>query len=291
MRPLRIGISPTRLALFVSLAILGVWATTLPADDKSAAAKSRDEILAAQRLELMQQRVAAAEVKSDAPAFPTRFTPKPILRYNDPVRGYVAATVWKLGDKGRPQAIMATELISFIYGKPCISYEFLSLTPTPFSVASKDINWSPTGTQVEFKPLPGAPEPANSPQRRLSQFRDLAKRFTAQEQVKGDQAELRLLPQPVDRYSPTDAERADGAIFFFTFGTNPEVVLLIETDGTKWSYAAGRLTGAESVVLKLEKEVAWQGPAMKPGIRSSHTGSLAPIDIPGIGPDGRDLGE
>ena len=277
--------------LGVALLVAGAWTCRVPADEKQPAAKSRDEILAARRYELMQQRVADAEVRAKEPTFPMRFATKPIFRYNDPARGYVAATVWKLGDQGRPHAIVAAELVSFDYGKPCISYEFLSLTPTPFAVSSKDIQWSPDSTQIEFKPVPDAPDTANTPQRRLPQFRDLAKRFSCQEEVKGEKAELRLLPQPVDRYIPSTGERADGAIFFFTFGTNPEVVLLIETNGTKWSYAAGRLTGAESVVLMLDKDIAWHGPPVKQGIHSPHTGSIAPIDIPGIGPDGRDLSE
>ncbi len=111
----------------------------------------------------------------------------------------------------------------------------------------------------------------------------------AREDVKNEKCELRLLPTPVDRYKPSDADRADGAIFFFTFGTNPEVVLLIESDGKGWSYAAGRMTGAQVVVLTLDNAIAWEGAPLEMGRDSPFTGSITPIDIPGIAADGSEI--
>ncbi|HWB10423.1 MAG TPA: hypothetical protein VG826_14420 [Pirellulales bacterium] len=109
--------------------------------------------------------------------------------------------------------------------------------------------------------------------------------------MKNEKIQLRLLPQPVDRYVPSKAERADGAIFFFTFGTNPEVMLLIESDGKQWSYASGRLTGAEEVVLAIDETIAWQGEPLHNVPESPHTGSVVPIEIPGISADGREVEE
>jgi hypothetical protein len=255
------------------------------------AGKGRDEALATRRFDLMQERVAAAKARSGEADFPERFVARPIFKYSDPARGYVAAAVWKLGEEGRPRALLATELDRCDHGKPCISYEYLSLTTTPFSLRSDDMDWAPAGTLFEFKPIPKAPAPAETPQLRLRQLREAARRFAAHEEVKNEKCILRLLPNPVDRYSPSKDDRADGAIFFFTFGTNPEVVLLIESDGKRWKYAAGRLTGAPVVVLTLDDSVAWEGAPCQPGRESPFTGSITPIAIPGIAEDGSEIKE
>lgn len=261
------------------------------ADESTLATKSRDEVLARQRLEAMQQRIEAAETESREPGFPTKFAPKPIFRFSDPARGCVAAAVWKLGDTGRPKALITTELHRTTFGKSCIAYEYSSLTATKFSVRSDDIKWSAPGTLYEFKAVPNGPVPEKTALRRLIQMREIAKRFVAVEEVDKERCELRLLTQPVDRYVPSNAENADGAIFLFAFGTNPEVVLILESDGTNWNYAAGRMTGAQSVSLMIDDVIAWQGLPLQKGNESPYTGSISPIEIPGVGSDGSELKE
>lgn len=271
--------------------VIGVSAYTGRAQEVKRTNEVRDESLAARRSELLREHVAAARVQSDEAGFPARFAATPIFRYSDPARGYVAAAVWKLGDEGRPKALIATELDRRDHGAPCISYEYLSLTATPFSVSSTDIGWFPSRTLVRFNPIPNAPAPAKTAPRRLIQVRDIARRFASREDVKKETCELRLLPAPVDRYTPSNVDRADGAIFFFAFGTNPEVVLFLESDGKGWNYAVSRMTGAESVVLTLDGTVVWEGEPLEKGRDSPFTGSITPIDIPGVGPDGRELPE
>ena len=275
----------------LAIVLVGTLLCSLRASETQQAGRGRDEALATRRFELMKTRVAAAEARSDEAGFPAQFAAEPIFKYSDPARGYVAAAVWKLGGEGRPKALLATELDRRDHGAPCISYEYISLTTTPFSLRSDDIDWSPAGTQYDFKPIPNAPAPEATPERRLRQLREIARRFASHEEVKNERCELRLLPTPVDRYSPSKADRADGAIFLFTFGTNPEVVLLIESDGKGWKYAAGRMTGAQVVVLTLEGVTAWEGPPLQEGRNSSFTGSITPIDIPGIAADGSEIKE
>lgn len=253
--------------------------------------KGKDDDLSARRLELMQKKVALVKVKSDKEELPGEFEPKPIFRYSDPARGYVAAAVWKLGETGRPRALMTTELHRFLQGSPRIVYEYLSLISSPFSAVGGDCRWEPAGTALEFKPIPGAEAPEATPQRRLLQLRALAKRFSGNEVVHGQQCELRLLPQPIDRYTPSTGARSDGAIFLLAFGTNPEIALFIESDGTAWNFGAGRLTAATKVTLILDDSTAWEGAAVRNAIDSPYTASSASADIPGIAPDGAEIEE
>lgn len=275
------------LALLVAVS-LPVQATRSeePDDVESRRAKQ----LAAERLEAMRERVRAAKAVSADAQFPSKFAEKPLLRYSDAGRGYVSAAVWKLGDIGRPKAILISELIPRLYDRPNISYECISLTETPFSIKSDDMNWSPKGTHYEFKPIADAPKPAKLPQQRLKQMRDLAARFSGSEINEGDRAVLRLLPQPIDRYQP-GGDDTDGAIFVLAFGTNPELMLFIETDGSEFQYSAGRMSGAETIELKLDDTEVWLGPPVKPGVNSPYTGSIAPIVIPGFDANGREIEE
>lgn len=251
--------------------------------------EEKDSELTAQRFALMQKRMAAVMVKSNTEGFPEQFASKPIFRYTDPARTYVAAAIWKLGEKGRPRALMSTELRRQFYGSPRIIYEYLSLTSDGFTATGGDVNWSPTESALEFKPVPDAPVPDKTAERRLLQLRAIARRFAGYEMLGNERCELRLLPQPIERYTPSTAERADGALFLLTFGTNPEAALFIESDGKGWSYAAGRLAGAGKIGLTLDETNAWEGAPVIYAPTSSYTASNAPIAIPGVAPDGSEI--
>jgi hypothetical protein len=252
----------------------------------------REEKLSEQRLELMRSRMARVEVTSDEAGFPTKFAAKPVFRYTDPTLGYVAAAIWKLGDEGRPRALMSTELYRLFYGSPRIVYEHLSLTPTHFAISGGDTRWAPQGTALDFKSIPDAPAPDETAPRRLLQMRTIAKRFGATQNAGKNKAELRLLPQPVDRYTPSSADRADGGIFLFTLGgTNPEVAMLLESDGKEWKFGVGRLTAGHPVVINIDGEPAWEIPLHKYGYHEPYTASNAPADIPGIARDGTEIRE
>jgi hypothetical protein len=101
-------------------------------------------------------------------------------------------------------------------------------------------------------------------------MRDVARRFTAHEFWHPDNSrhELRVLPQPIHRYSDPAEKVQDGAVFAIVHGTNPEAVVLIEildrSVGTgaagkgRWQYAVLRSSDAEGHVELDGKEVsAW----------------------------------
>lgn len=252
-------------------------------DDPSSDADP-DKELAAERLELMLDHMQAFTVQSDVEGFPEAFHSTPIFRYHDPARGYVDAAVWRLGDAGRPKALITTELHPRFFNRPRIVFEYLSLSAEKYTAGP----WSPAESALQLQPIADAPAPADNERARGLQLGRIAGRFKANEIAEGTSAELRLLPKPVHRYQP-DGDGTDGAIFFFSYGTNPEAALFIESDGDGWSYAVGRLSGAAEMTVTLDGETAWEvGPAMYQWTQS-YTASNTPADIPGIGPDGSPL--
>ncbi len=49
------------------------------------------------------------------------------------------------------------------------------------------------------------------------------------------------------------------------------------------------MTGAQVVTLSLDEAVAWEGAPLEMGRDSPFTGSITPVDIPGIAPDGSEI--
>ena len=80
------------------------------ADEKPSTNKSRQESLVEQRGKLMRQLADGFDVQSIEKGFPQKLDTRPIFRYSDPARDCIAASLWKLGEEGRPKALLAMEL-------------------------------------------------------------------------------------------------------------------------------------------------------------------------------------
>lgn len=253
------------------LLCLCVWTTASPclsADDK--ANQSDDEKLAKRRFELMQSAIDDMQVSSLAieSASALKFATRPLLRYNDQTRGVqgtnklLDATVWRLAESGRPTALLTLEIYPVGAGKGQLFYEFVSLSPAPFSMESpRGPKWIASHTELKMERLAGGPAPAKSPPGRLTQLRELARRFSVHEDLYGEKIECRLLTQPIDRYSDKDASIQDGAIFVFANGTNPELGLVLECSDSEWSFGAFRLSSV-AVLANLDgKQVFAASPA------------------------------
>ena len=236
-------------------AVLGLLAASV------AAVSAQDEPEAKQRLELMQAAVGGLESESSelTPKVALAVAAKPLLRYSDPTRGGVKteaadnvlldAGVWRLGTEGRPTALVTVEIYLERKGSRVLSFEFLSLTEAKFSLKNKEgVRWDATGSALQLKELPEAPKPAATAAARLVQMRQMVRRFAATEKFNKQPIDCRLLPQPIDRYESAAQKVADGAIFAFANGTNPEVGIAFESDGERWRYGILRLTAAESAV-------------------------------------------
>jgi hypothetical protein len=237
----------TACAATVALASVAVWA------------QEPDDAVARRAAEFLQTVIGQMRVgtgSGDEQALRPRATP--IFRYSDPARIYPAAGVWRLGESGRPPALVSLEFWTRAEtDEPRLMFEFISFTDQKLDLkADEQTTFRGDGGGATFAKIDDAPKPAASEKQRLLQMRSLARRFTASEKHMGDAIDLRLLPQPLDRY--TDKERVvdDAAIFIFAYGTNPELVMLLENAGGGWRYAVMRMSWAE-VVLKLDdREVA-----------------------------------
>jgi hypothetical protein len=217
---------------------------------------AQDEAEAKQRLELMRAAVGSLEIVSSGsrPKAALTFASKPLLRYSDPTRGKDAAAnvlldagVWRLGTEGRPTALVTIEIYQASDTSRVLSFEFLSLSETSYSLKHKTekIRWDPMGSALKLEELPDAPKPVATAPARLAQMRQLARRFGAKERLNNESIECRLMAQPLDRYQSEADKIADGAIFAFANGTNPEVGVVFESDGGRWRYGTLRLSAAE----------------------------------------------
>jgi hypothetical protein len=234
-------------------------------DDPSKPDRARDQEEKAARMEYMKQAAKSYQiaVASNA-ADKLNLIEEPLLRFDDQVTGVVDGTVfvWTLDDQ--PMAIA-----SFWIRKTGQEFhEFQSLAAGALTATNQgQAKWAPAQPGIERKPPPAAPPPAATAARRLSQMRALAREYSATVTgVENDQQVLRLLPQPVYRYGRPDGAVADGAIFAYCKGTNPEVLLLVEAVKTgnelQWKYAFARMS-SRGCEVRREDTVAWSVPLIR----------------------------
>ena len=129
--------------------------------------------------------------------------------------------------------------------------------------------WRPSTSSVDWKPLPNARPPGRSAASRLVHMRRYARRFSGEVSNRpvADRntfKTLRLLPQPIYRYS-TDV--VDGAIFAFSEGTNPAVLVCLEADldpaKPTWRYGIARRWSFESH-MSFDNQEIWTAPSTRP---------------------------
>jgi hypothetical protein len=236
------------------LAHLALAAMLLPFGS-SFAQEKRDEA-ATQRAAGFLQSVAES-MRAETSDKQIAVRQSPLLKYSDPARGYLAAGVWRLGETGRPAALVSLQYsLRPQIDHPVLDYELISLSGARFNVKSRSVTLPADGTAPKFVPLEGVEKPAATEKQRLIQLRALARRFNVSEKLGDDVATLRFLPQPIDRYEDKKHGIIDGALFAFAYGTNPEAILALECDEEGWRYALARMAWAEVVVERDGKEVA-----------------------------------
>ncbi|MBW3596314.1 MAG: hypothetical protein KY475_03455 [Planctomycetes bacterium] len=219
------------------------------------------------RLEFMQD--LAAEFSLHAAGgneAPFRLHEAPVLRYSNPERerGSTDGATFLWLDGERPVAALSISI-----RKPdALAYcEATSFHPSPLICRRNDVVlWSP-GKGSTASPLPEAPAPAASEPLRLTQMRQLARRFDARcfHPRTDASSQLRLLPQPLYRYADGKAGILDGAIFAFVVSNDPELLLMLEAhrdgDGApaKWRFALARMS-SHAETVQLDGREVWSVP-------------------------------
>jgi hypothetical protein len=193
------------------------------------------------RLEFMKTSLATYDVH---PAIDRkasyRLQVEPVLRFTNPV-GFSqdGAIFFWLGEDGRPEVAVQ----AFLMRGGSWIHDFSSLSTGPVVAESRgNPVWIPSKGGVEFKTVPGAPKPAESPEQRLRQMRDLAHEFAVSDDFRQNGWQvLRPMPKPFARYGKAGTSLLDGSIFCFALGTDPEAYLMLEArpgkDGPEWQFA------------------------------------------------------
>lgn len=228
--------------------------------DNNATLPAADETL---QLQFLKEQAATLIVKrSDAARSPLAMTADPVLRYSNPLGGGQAGSgatfLWL--DRTKPLAavslsIRASDHHAYIEGT--------SLSAEPLEcLRSEALFWSPTTRGQPAQRLDDASPPAESKALRLSQMREIARRFSAATFTQaGARTELRLMSTPVYRFSDEASGVLDGALFAFAVSNDPELLILLEAvhsaggNAAHWQYSLARMSSRKEVVQLDEREV------------------------------------
>jgi hypothetical protein len=213
------------------------------------------------------------------PAHPFVRLKEPVLHRAQEVQGSSKGSVFVwVEPTGRPAVIC-----DVFVEAGCLYNEWHSLSASPLQAESSNgVLFNATGPGLEWKPIPNAPAPADTPPGRDRQARRLAERFSADlvDRTK-TRFHLRLLTTPLYRYDTTDSQVSrGGALFAFCQQTDPELLLLIEVRksgaGYRWEYAVAGFSDMD-LYLRLDGSEVWRDvPAFSTG-RGVHSARMIRI--------------
>jgi hypothetical protein len=193
---------------------------------------------------------------------------EPLLRFSNPLSGVPdgVALMWK--DGKRPAVVAQV----FQTKEGLWIHEVQSLADTGLTMQRDgETFWQPRDGAEPFQKLDKAPPLADSPTKRLAQMRALAEEFSAvvDSKISASDKEttrhlLRLLPRPVYRYQDEENDIAEGAMFAFVQGTDPELFLVLEyrdqpAASAGWYYTLTPMT-CWAVTASREKKEIWSVP-------------------------------
>jgi hypothetical protein len=230
------------------VAVLSTTVCAAQASKESDAAKEPDAAKGRQekRMDLMRQRVDALSAVG-AKEEKLQFSEKPLLRYNDTIRGIADATVWGLGRTGRPRAVLVVEVY---WGRQYMQYELTAVAEPPRLVRAASFEWTPPAAPFTWLKLPDEPPPNATESFRRRQIKQAAQKFSASEKWRGKTYQLRMMPQPILQYDDKEKGVIEGAVFVWAHGTNVEILMFLEgrqgEDGANhWVAGFSPLSGAD----------------------------------------------
>jgi hypothetical protein len=121
--------------------------------------------------------------------------------------------------------------------------------------------WKTSESALHFVDVPSAAAPAANEAQRLLQVKLLAKDFSGWKKERdGIETELRLLPQPIARYTAPKQGIINGALFTLVHGTDPEIFVLIEARGedaasSRWQFAVTRMNSVQMRLRHKDQQV------------------------------------
>ena len=216
----------------------------------------RQEQLDSQRKRQMAQLSREVDIRvinENGKQRPAKLVDRPLLNHID-IERRQHGSLWIWTDSERPVAI--SELFSNNLGDEW-NYAMVSVSEGQLVGEFEGRRWRSRSAGVEFRAIPMAPDPSTRPAIRLAQMRRLARRFTAHS-ITSKRTELRLLTQPLYRYRV--GEQITGGIFTFVHSnTNPELILLIQANGSAWRFGVNRCTLNE-LHLEFDGNEVWSDP-------------------------------
>ena len=250
--------------LMFGMVLLMLAASSVSFSDEADKKTNTEEFIASLRTFYLQRAEAMRFSKPDSEK-PFALEKKPVLTWTSTGDGLWSGDVFVWAGDSRPEVIGCIGSWPIDENTRGVFEEFHSLSTGPLGETDLDdsLKWKSESPGVAMADIPGADVPASDARRRLSQMRRLTDRFKAHMSIKNAPEELRLLTQPLYRYSGISSTVVDGAIFAYvtTAGTDPEVLLLLEChkEGVtqKWMYAPVRFTHRE-LWLKLDDAEVWR---------------------------------
>jgi hypothetical protein len=204
----------------------------------------------------------AAELSLSQTGKPLALQPEPVLSYSNAELAIGAldgaAFLWLEGN--RPAAVVSHWIN---HPRNLVYRECTSLADQPLECTRSGVPvWTPKTVGFSPRPLPESPAPVDSKPLRLTQMRDLARRFSAAgySSQSDEPTELRLLPRPLYRFADDGAGIVDGGLFAFVLSNDPEFFLLLEAvaapeGGSSWQYRLARMSSRKHIVRLDGKEV------------------------------------
>lgn len=186
-----------------------------------------------------------------------------VLRWANLTRGSVDGATYIWIENGRPKA---TACVYPWAGMLCDNFQSLAEGKVT-AVLNGGAAWRCEKPGVVFRAVPRASQPEKSSSGRIRQMKALASRFhttlLSWNAAESDREELRMLPRPVYQYEHDGV--AEGAIFAFVQGTDPEAFLLLEVRPRRqngpqeyeWQFALARRTSG-SLETSYDDELVWK---------------------------------
>ncbi len=208
------------------------------------------------------------EEPGDKRVSPHKVVEQPLLHFTDADRGIFDGTLWAYGREGRPVAVL--ELYCGREANPRYRHATTGTCDRPLKLSgAPGILWTPRQTAVTWGALKADTPPAAEPAARLRQIKALAKRFNVHQifEPTKQREELRLLVQPLHRYTDKAEKVGDGVLFAYALGTNPEALLFIEArdeaaGGMAWHYGYARRGSSASLHGFLDGQEVWNVPRL-----------------------------